>query len=245
MFTFNNRGKLGITMRAVVLIAFLICASTTMAVKWVVYEADVLPNDPKLGDNVWEVIEGSEENMKIEDGALHANTTKDNGAPFRMTRYPANLSKGTIEARVKVLQVVGEPTGWAAYFGLHDPKTVAYALCEDKQLQVYAAGCAGWQPCPQDVDMTEYHIVRLTKDGEDFKVYLDDGEKPIWEGKGEAGEVEKPTISLGDGTGTAGADSYWDYVAYTTDGAFPPDVPVMFAVELEGKLTTTWAAIKR
>lgn len=79
-----------------------------------------------------------------------------------MTRYPANLSKETIEARVKVLQVVGEPTGWAAYFGLHDPKTVAYALCEDKQLQVYAAGCAGWQSCPQDVDMTEYHIVRLT-----------------------------------------------------------------------------------
>jgi len=215
-----------------------------MAVNWIVYEADVLPNAPKLGDNVWEVTEGSEENMKIEDGALHANTTKDNGAPFGMKRYPANLSKATIEARLKVVQVVGE-TGWAAYFGLHDPKSVAYVLCEDKQLQVYAAGCAGWRPCPQEVDMTEYRIVRLTKEGEDFKVYLDNEKKPLWEGKGEAGETEKPTISLGDGTGTAGADSYWDYVAYTTDGAFPPDTPVVFAVAAEGKLTTTWAAIKR
>jgi len=244
MFFFNNRRKLGITIGTAAMIAFCMYASTTMAVKWIVYEADVLPNAPKLGDNVWEVMEGSEENMKIEDGVLHTNTTKDNDAPFRMTQYPANLSKATIEARLKVVQVVGE-TGWAAYFGFHAPKTVAYVLCEDIQLQVYAAECGGWRPCPQDVDMTEYHVVRLTKDGEDFKVYLDNEKEPLWEGKGEAGEVEKPTISLGDGTGTAGADSYWDYVAYTTDEAFPPDVPVVFAVEPEGKLTTTWAAIKR
>jgi len=240
----NKRKKQEVTMRVAALIAFFVCSSTTIAMKWVVYEADVLPNDSKLGDNVWEVAEDSEENMKIEDGVLHANTTKDNGAPFRMARYPANLSKATIEVKLKVVQVVGE-TGWAAYFGLHDPKSVAYVLCEDKQLQVYAAGCGGWRPCPQDIDMTEYHIVRLTKDGEDFKVYLDDEKKPLWEGKGEAGEVEEPTVTLGDGTGTAGAESYWDYVAYTTDGAFPPDVPVVFAVASGGKLTTTWAAIKR
>ena len=57
--------------------------------------------------------------------------------------------------------------------------------------------------------------------------------------------MEEPTVTLGDGTGTAGTESYWDYVAYTTDGAFPPDVPVVFAVTSGGKLTTTWAAIKK
>ncbi len=238
------RGKLGIVIGVIAFIMFFISASTTIAVKWIVYEANVPPDDTKLGDNVWEITEGSEENMKIENGVLHADTTKDNGAPFRMVRYPANLSKATIEARLKVVQVAGQ-TGWAAYFGLHDPKTVAYVLCEDTQLQVYAAGCGGWQPCPQEVDMTEYHVVRLTKDGDDFKVYFDGEKKPLWEGQGEAGETDKPTVTLGDGTGTAGADSYWDYVAYTTDGAFLPDVSVVFAVESKGKLTTTWAAIKR
>jgi len=245
MFIFNNIGKLVITMGVAALIAFFMCSSTTMAVKWVVYDADVLPDAPQLGDNVWEVAEGSEDNMKIEAGALHANTTGDNGAPFSAKHYPAELSKATIEVRLKVVKVVGGPTGWAAYFGLHDPKSVAYVLCEDIQLQFYATGCGGWRPCPQDVDMTEYHIVRLTKNGGDFKVYLDNEKEPLWEGEGEAGEVEEPQVSFGDGTGTAGADSYWDYVAYTTEGAFTPDVPVVLAVESGGKLATTWAAIKR
>jgi hypothetical protein len=232
---FNNIGKFGITIGVVTLIAFLICASTTMAQQpqWVIYNADALPEIGAIFSDV--NIEGT-----IEDGALHVNTIE--GAPFSLKRTMPDLSSATMEVRVKVVETGGNQTGWSAYFGIHDPESVAYVLCEDVSLQVYASGCGGWQPCPNEVDFSEFHTVRLTKDGTDFKVYLD-GEL-LWEGQGEAGEVEEPVITLGDGTGTSDSNSYWDYIAFTL-GAFDPTFPVGTAVEPVGKLATTWAEIKR
>lgn len=56
-------------------------------------------------------------------------------------------------------------------------------------------------------------------------------------------------ITFGAGSTGGAAEHYWDYVAYTTAGAFTPDeLPDYFstamAVEASGKLTVRWAELK-
>lgn len=58
-----------------------------------------------------------------------------------------------------------------------------------------------------------------------------------------------PSIPLSFGCSVINkqSESYWDYVAYTTAGAFSPrelHSPVRKPVESQGKLTTTWGAIR-
>lgn len=260
MFIFNKRVIFETTMRVIALIAFFTLANTTMAARWFIYDCSVLPNDSSLGDNAWELMAGSEENLAIEEDSesilggkvLHADTTHDvAAADFRMYHYPPDLSKMTFEARWKMVELVGNSQGWACYISFAEPKCKcsAIVLCEPDVIGFWAAAEGDpYHGNNYPVDMAGgYHILRVTKDGDRFKAYLDGEKKLLWEDRGiSPDETAKPTITLGDGTGTSGADVYWDYIAYTAEGNFKPSEEPFppKAVKSGGKLAITWAAIR-
>ena len=66
------------------------------------------------------------------------------------------------------------------------------------------------------------------------------GKDGQWPGKPEFGKIEFGALS------SAGiGEAYWDYIAYTTQGAFSPDeLRSGLPVEFVGKLTTSWAKVK-
>lgn len=52
-------------------------------------------------------------------------------------------------------------------------------------------------------------------------------------------------VVIGAGSTGGTSESYWDYVAFTTAGAFSPaELQVVTAVTRVGKLATTWATVK-
>ncbi|MBW1727120.1 MAG: hypothetical protein JRJ62_05955 [Deltaproteobacteria bacterium] len=187
----ENRGQLTVTMSVAALIVFFTLMGTSLSARWeVFYEANVLPDDVSLGDNVW-TTKGQGFHEIDPPGILYIKT-EDSGCSF--WRQLDGLSKVTIEARIKV---VTSPTGSTATMVIEKGAQwfmVAVYLFDDK---IKLGGRTGEDgPPAYDVDMTNgYHIVRLVidvvKDGTDVKVYLDNKEKPILEHQFELIDVQK------------------------------------------------------
>ncbi len=244
----ENRGQLAITMAVAALIAFFTLTGTSLSARWeVFYEANVPPDDVSLGENVWTTI--SHQFYEIDPpGILHIKTEEiPKGCAF--SRDLVGLSKVTIEARIKV---VTSPKGDTATMGISG---IASVLFFDDKIQL----CSLVKQEPTyDVDMTNgYHIVRLVidvvKDDIDAKIYLDNKAKPILEHQSVKPEFGKPLgevrlhLSFGCRTGMELSESYWDYIAYTTEGTFSPSElhsPRREPVEPQGNLITTWGVIR-
>jgi hypothetical protein len=81
-----------------------------------------------------------------------------------------------------------------------------------------------------EVDMTQYHILRMTRDGEEVTIYLDDEEVIAGPHVG-AGERWIGFI-FGAGCTLCKSEQYWDYLVFTTEGAFSPEELPSFASTL-------------
>ena len=228
--------------RYICLISFVLVASmavlSAMAASWeLVYTADVVPHDESLKDEKWNPWDptgpqGEKEFAKIEPkGELHIN---DN-VVGKLLWYHRVIKDGTcvtMEARVKALK---NTSTWNVFMGIESKADAIWVLMFPDQIKV------GDQS--HKVDMTKYHIVRLVKDDKKATMYLDGQE--VMKGNTEA-KKKRSIIAFGSGTGGGEGESYWDYIAYTTSGAFSPqELSGPFAaVRSEGKLATSWAAIK-
>ena len=226
-------------------LCFLLCVSAAIAANWdLVYEANVLPNDKSLGGDAWtaggkinfaKIVE--DEGNKVVRITDPSPAGGDNCAFVRGPEIVKDVSIGTLESRVKSLS---NSDGHGAMMGIEDKVVNSAALF------FYPDRVEVWGGDSFKVDMTKYHVVRLTKKVKKVNVYVD-GKHVI-----ECNTMDRefggwsPRILFGAGSSAGQGDSFRDYVAYTLSGAYSPnELPGPFAaVESACKLTTTWGSIK-
>jgi len=225
-----------------VLLATLIWTCGVLAIEWeYIYEGDILPDDPSLGDKVAGIFKtdgiNTSDVCKITPrGELHIDDPGDKVCFF--LPEAENLETGTIEARVKVLSQSGAT--YTILFGIEDVGGYAWLDLFPDHIQMESGPS-------YNVDMTEYHILRIAKDGIDVTIYLDDEE--VLQGATNAASDRMDDIIFGAGSTGGTGEHYWDYVVFTSAGAFAPDeLPNYFIatqpVESKGKSATCWGMLK-
>jgi len=159
--------------------------SKGLAASWdLVYEANVLPHDEKLGDKAWKWCAAPDNklydwtgsrNPKLQEinpeGELHVN---DND-PKKTAWWARWLKKGeaeesTMEARVKSLS---NRNGLAVQLRIAYQENFVALLIYPDHIQF-------WQDGGRQIkaDMKQYHILRLTVDNKKVTAYLD-GQKVL------------------------------------------------------------------
>lgn len=218
-----------------VLLMALIQAYEVPAASWeYIYDGTKIPDDPALGDGAWKVF-GTSAICKITpDGELHIVDPADKVCFFM--RDIDNPFHVTYEARLKVLSQSGP--GYTVDFTLEDGVLMTSVYLYPDRIERPGAS--------HKVDMTKYHILRMTRDDDDVTVYLDD-EKVI-EGRAGGDSGDRKAFTFGAGSTSGTAEHYWDYVAYTTAGAFSPEelpnYPSTLTVESKGKVAIIWGMLK-
>ena len=227
-------------------IAICLSAGLCIAASWeLVYTADVLPDDKSLGKEAWERGKdgqwpGKPEFGKIEPaGELHINDPSNAGDNYlwyaRWFDKKEDAEHTTIEARVKSLN---NTDGHAVCMSIDNQGALARLFMFPDHLEIWEAGQK------HNVDMTSYHIVRLTRKGKEVKAYLDD--KEVLKGAPKDYVWDYSRVVFGALSSAGIGEAYWDYIAYTTQGAFSPDeLRSGLAVEFVGKLTTSWVKVKQ
>lgn len=199
-----------------------------------VYEGDIIPDDPALGDNVWDIYGTTEICEITPNDELHFTDPSDKTC--HVMRPVENGEKGTVEARVKVLAQSG--VSYTILMGIEDGAIYTWIDLYTDYIQL--EGGAAY-----DVDMSEYHTLRLTRDLNDVAVYVDDEEVIVGQ---PGGTGVRKDIIFGSGSTAGTGEHYWDYVVFTMEGAFSPDelpnYPSTLAVESKGKITACWGMLK-
>ena len=220
----------------VAILMVLFWTTWSFAVEWEhVYECNNLPDDKALGDKAWSVFGTSEIGKITKDGELHI-TDPDNKVGFFMRDI--KVDEATVEARVKVLSQAG--VSYSLLFGIEDGVTDAWLDLFPDHIGTDNGGSI------HNIDMTNYNVLRVTKDKKNKIVVYADDEK-VLEGV-TGGNSGRKDIIFGAGSTGGSSESYWDYVVYTTAGAFSPEelpnYTLKLAVEGEGKAATCWGMIK-
>ncbi len=199
-----------------------------------IYEGNEIPDDPVLGDDAWNV-KGTSEICKITDKEeLHIDDPSDKTC--HLLRDAEEAGKGTVEARVKVLSQSGAV--YTILMGIEDAVGYAWLDLFPDRVEIDGGGF-------HKVDMTDYHILRITRDEDEVTAYVDDEE--VLKG-GLRAASDRQGIIFGSGSTGGTGEHYWDYVVYTLAGAFSPEqlpnYPSTLAVESKGKAATCWGMIK-
>lgn len=224
------------TLYLLTLLMILIWTNEIYAQSWdFVYDGERLPSA-----NEWEVFitNGTDVSDVCEitpDGALFIDDPADKVCFF--LPEVDGVEVGTIEARVKVLAQSG--ANYTILFGIEDAAVDAWINLFTDHIEVDGGGT-------HDVDMTDYHTLRLAKDVTEFILYVDDEE--VLDGTLPATTDRQGTIIFGSGSTGGIGEHYWDYVVYTAEGAFSPEelpnYPSTLVVDSKDKMATCWANIK-
>ena len=180
-----------------------------------IYEGDILPDDTSLGDNAWQLM-GDNKFAEITDqGELHIDDVGINHCFFLYNIADAALmQQATIEARVKVLSQSGA-ANFEVLVGMQDGSNSKWLDLFPDHILLNNTNST------YDVDMTEYHILRMVRDTDDIHIYVDDVEV-ISEPHVGAGESWIGFI-FGAGATVSTSEQYWDYLVFTTEGGFSPE----------------------
>ncbi|TKJ39537.1 MAG: hypothetical protein CEE38_02090 [Planctomycetes bacterium B3_Pla] len=201
---------------ALVLGVLLVSAAQGADPTWeYIYEADILPDDTSLGDNAWQLVGDSKFAEITDQGELHIDDVGENHCFFLYNVADAALmQQATIEARVKVLSQSGS-ADFEVLVGIQDGSNSKWLdLFPDHILLNNTSST-------YDIDMTEYHILRMVRDTDDIRIYVDD-EEVISEPHVGAGESWIGFI-FGAGCTACTSEQYWDYLVFTTEGGFSPE----------------------
>ena len=205
-----------------------------------IYEGDILPDDPALGDDAW-ALQGDNTFAEITDqNELHIDDIGQNHCFFLYNLQDvALMQQATIEARVKVLSQEGA-ANFEVLVGMQDGSRSQWLDLFPDHILLNNTNIT------HDVNMTEYHILRMVRDGADIFIYVDD-EEVIGEPYAGAGESWIGFI-FGAGCTACKSEQYWDYLVFTTEGAFSPEELPSYASTLsvtsKGKLATCWGKIR-
>jgi len=179
-----------------------------------IYEGDILPDDPLLGDQVWQLM-GDNKFAEITDqGELHINDIGENHCFFLYNIADADLmQEATIEARVKVLSQTG--TNFEVLVGMQDGSNSKWLDLFPGHILLDSSNST------YDIDMTEYHILRMVRNIENIRIYVDE-EEVISVSHTGAGESWIGFI-FGAGATLSESEQFWDYIVFTTEGGFSPE----------------------
>ena len=206
------------------LLVALVWSCGVSAQSWdYVYEGNDLPDDIGIGVFKTDGIATSE---------VCEITDPDDKVCFFLLPVD-NAEKATVEARVRVLSQSG--SGFTILLGIEDGAIYTWLDLFPDHVELDGGET-------HDIDMTDYHILRIARDGDSVSIYVDN-EEVITGAPGGTGD--RKNIIFGSGSTGGTGEHYWDYVAFTTQGAFAPlDLPAVTAVTKAGKQATKWAAIK-
>jgi hypothetical protein len=137
------------------------------------------------------------------------------------------MQQATIEARVKVLSKSGS-ANYEVLVGMQDGSNSKWLDLFPDHILLNNTNST------YDVDMTEYHILRMVRDEADIRIYVDD-EEVISESHVGAGESWIGFI-FGAGCTSCTSEQYWDYLVFTTEGGFSPEELPSYASTLEPEL---------
>ena len=141
---------------SLVLLMSLFWTNGVAAASWdFIYECDRLP-DP----GEWEIFKGEMVQDVCEitpDGELHMTDPADKVC-FIMPPVD-DVEESTIEVRVKVLSQAG--ASYTILFGIEDAAVDAWVVLFPDRIQLYDGGPEHF------LDMTEYHVLRIAKEGSD------------------------------------------------------------------------------
>ena len=146
-----------------------------------------------------------------------------------------DVEAATVETRVKVLSQSG--ANYSLFLGIENPAGDAWLDLFPDHIAIDNGGPTF------DINMTEYHILRVTRDDAGkIAVYVD--ERQVLEGA-IGGKSGRKDIIFGAGSTGGTSESFWDYVVYTTAGALSPNQLPNYAStvaddDVSGKLPIMW-----
>jgi F5/8 type C domain-containing protein len=193
-----------------------------------IYEGDILPDDTSLGDDAWQLLGDNQFAEVTDEGELHIGDIGQNHCFFLYNLEDAALmAEATIEARVKVLSQSG--ANFEVLVGMQDGSNSKWLDLFPDHILLNSTSST------YDVDMTEYHILRMVRNADEIRIYVDD-ELVISEAHVGAGESWIGFI-FGAGATTSTSEQYWDYLAFTTEGGFSPeDLPSYASMQRQAEL---------
>jgi hypothetical protein len=180
-----------------------------------IYEGDILPDDASLADKAWQLM-GDDQFAEVTDrGELHIEDIGQNHCFFLYNVTDTGLmQQATIEARVKVLSQSGS-ANFEVLVGMQDGSNSKWLDLFPDHILLDSSSST------YDVDMTEYHVLRMVRDSANIRIYVDD-EEVINQDHVGAGESWIGFI-FGAGCTLCKSEQYWDYVVFTTEGGYSPD----------------------
>jgi hypothetical protein len=214
---------------SIIVVLVLACGADAVDPTWeYIYEGDILPDDPILGDKVWQLM-GDNKFAEITDqGELHISDIGENHCFFLYNIADADLmQQATIEARVKVLSQSG--TNFEVLVGMQDGSNSKWLDLFPDHILLNNTNST------YDIDMTEYHILRMVRDMANIRIYVDE-EEVINESHVGAGESWIGFI-FGAGATLSESEQFWDYVVFTTEGGFSPEELPTYAYRERGLAT--------
>ncbi len=180
------------------------------------YECDVLPEQAG-----WTKVEGNVDYYPVwvSNGILHIDDNQPySGCKIKFARFwNADSQVGTtVEARMQCIS-------GGHYFGCNlQPADGLHA----EAFYLKANGMIGTHPTRLLVpaNTSDWHTYRVTTRGTDFNVYVDGNPRPVLPGQGFFHQIADRPHHLLFGSGSSEGIQYicYDYLYWTTAGAFPP-----------------------
>ncbi|UCD28724.1 MAG: hypothetical protein JSV03_16880 [Planctomycetota bacterium] len=177
------------------------------------YQADELPTD---ANPPWTEPEGNGVTAWVNSGILHVNdTVADWGAKVKWARsWGASASVGTtLLARVKCNSVVEDPYVGNLY--VDDGALREHFKIMTDRIEV------GETSGTYYLDGTDWHVYRITTENDQYQVYVDEVPTVRLSGTMTASS-DQNRVMFGSGSSFATQYIEFDYVYYTTTGAFAP-----------------------
>lgn len=221
----------------VALAASTLIFNHSSAVEWEVkYDGDVSPDKAPLP---WTraVFGGNKVNVTSKRELHIVDDSKSGYAYFY--RPAKSLKTLTLETRVKT---ESNSDGLAVSLRVSDTSNVAHIFFQQKKIEL-RSGFAAFPESQFDIDMRDYHVVRVLKEGENIAIYID-GQIRL-EGKLGTTSSSAARISFGSYSWSGEGESFWDYVRYTTKGSFSPEGIGKKKLSGKDKLSTRWGDMKR
>jgi hypothetical protein len=200
------------------MLAVVFCLPALLAAdpEWeYIYEGDILPDDASLADKAWELMGDNQFAEVTSRGELLIDDVGQNHCFFLYNVTDAGLmQQATIEARVKVLSQSGS-ANYEVLVGMQDGSNSKWLDFFPDHILLDSSSST------YDVDMMEYHVLRMVRDSANIRIYVDDEEVMNQDHTG-AGESWVGFI-FGAGCTKCMSEQYWDYIVFTTEGGYSPD----------------------
>lgn len=206
------------------------------SIDWEVkYEGGVVPDK---SPQVWsKLVSGANKVEITANKELHI-LDNSNAAYAYFIRYEKTLKTLTLETRVRT---ESNSDGLAVSLRISDTSNVAHIFFHQKKIEL-RSGFAAFPESQLDIDMRDYHVIRIVKEGENIAIYID-GQKRT---DGKLGTTNSsPGIAFGSISWSGKGESYWDYIRYTAKGAFKPEERGSKKLSGKDKLSARWGQMKK